>query len=708
MAIPGDSCDENDNACAGYYDRVPKNQWIFDEEFGLLRKTRKTFAKSKLADMRKAAERCHPRFLLDFFPILKWLPHYNIKENLFNDIIGGLTVGIMHIPQGMAYSSLAGAKPVNGLYTSLFPAILYMIFGTSRHVSLGVFAVVSLMSGSCNQRVSSILEKELYNETELRSLDEDMRMQTSLTILTSLTLCVGIIQIAMALLRLDFLTALLSDQIIAGFTTGASVHVFTAQLDKILGVPLPRRSGAGKLFLMYKDLLNSIFAGMANWFTFALSLSTIATLFFIKSYIDPMIKKRCRIPIPYDLFVMIIGTIVSYVVNLNSRFGVKIVGHIPTGLPSPSLPGVSLFGYIIGDAFAIAVVSFVVTVSMGKLFAKKHNYEIDVRQEFYAMGFMQIFCSAFPVWPASTALARTLVYEAAGTKTQLATVFSSILLLAVIFFIGPFIEVLPVCFLSCIIIVALKGMFMQLGTIKTLWSMSKIDCAIFVVSFAATVLYDVIEGLMIGVVFAAALLIFGIMNSKVVEIGRLSHNEGKTYFQPIEKYRDAAIRDGVCCVRFSAPLVYINAEHFKKGVESIVQLPALERRRLEDLSEREKSLRDSQKDSVCTLRSAAIVAPDLLEKKISFTEVKHEPVRAVVIDLSTVPHVDVTGAKCLIDIFKDQRIKGVNVLFAAATLEVLGRLQCVLDSADTDILSYFYPSIDDALNNVDPEPATKG
>ncbi|VDN27848.1 unnamed protein product [Cylicostephanus goldi] len=266
---------------------------------------------------------------------------------------------------------------------------------------------------------------------------------------------------------------------------------------------------------------------MANWFTFALSISTIATLFFIKSYIDPMIKKRCRIPIPYDLFVMIIGTIVSYVVNLNSRFGVKIVGHIPTGLPSPSLPGISLFGYIMGDALAIAVVSFVVTVSMGKLFAKKHNYEIDVRQEFYAMGFMQIFCSAFPVWPASTALARTLVYEAAGTKTQLATVFSSILLLAVIFFIGPFIEVLPVCFLSCIIIVALKGMF---------------------------------------------------MHSKVVEIGRLSHSEGKTYFQPIEKYRDAAIRDGVVCVRFSAPLVYINAEHFRKGVESIVELPALERR----------------------------------------------------------------------------------------------------------------------------------
>ncbi|EYC23116.1 hypothetical protein Y032_0016g3130 [Ancylostoma ceylanicum] len=710
MAILGDSCDENENACEGYYDRVPKNQCIFDEEFGLLRHTtRKTFAKNKLSKMRLAKEHCHPRFVLDFLPILKWLPRYNIKQNLINDIIGGLTVGIMHIPQGMAYSSLAGARPVNGLYTSLFPALFYMIFGTSRHASLGVFAVVSLMAGSCNLRVSNILESKASNGSLIGDLDDDIRMDTSIAILTSLTLCVGLIQIAMALLRLDFLTALLSDQIITGFTTGAAVHVFTAQLNKILGVALPRRSGAGKLIFVYKDLFSSVIAGYANWFTFAISMATIITLFLVKTYVDPLIRKKCRIPVPYDLFVMIVGTIVSALLNLRERFNVKVIGYIPTGMPTPSLPDVSLFGYVLGDALAIAIVSLVVTVSMGKLFAKKHNYEIDVRQEFYAMGFMEALTSLFPVWPSSTALARTLVYEAAGTKTQLATVFSSALLLAVIFFIGPFVEVLPVCFMSCIIIVALKGMFMQLKNIKILWRMSKSDCAIFVVSFAATVLYDVIEGLMIGVCFAAALLVFAILNAKVVEIGRLSHNEGQSYFQPIEKYRDAAISEGICCVRFSAPLVYINAEHFKKNIEEIVRLPALERRRREDENEREKSLRSSRHESGTTLRSIKIIPPESLEKKPSLASTKHEPirVRAVVIDLSTVPHIDVTGAKCLIEIFNEQQSKDVNVLCAAAPLEVLERLQCVLDTNNTDILTHFYPSIDDALNNIDSRPPAK-
>uniref|UniRef100_A0A0K0DPI7 Sulfate_transp domain-containing protein n=1 Tax=Angiostrongylus cantonensis TaxID=6313 RepID=A0A0K0DPI7_ANGCA len=167
MTTAADSSDENENISEGYYDRVPKNQarkllsflfhtnlfdstiehliieiiiCIFDEEFGLLRhSSRESSAKRKLEQMRLSRKHFHPCRLLDFLPILQWLPQYDMKKNLVNDIIGGLTVGIMHVPQGMAYSSLSGLRPVNGLYTSLFPALFYMLFGTSRHVSLGEF-----------------------------------------------------------------------------------------------------------------------------------------------------------------------------------------------------------------------------------------------------------------------------------------------------------------------------------------------------------------------------------------------------------------------------------------------------------------------------------------------------------------------------------------------------------------------------------------
>uniref|UniRef100_A0A7I4Z7K5 STAS domain-containing protein n=1 Tax=Haemonchus contortus TaxID=6289 RepID=A0A7I4Z7K5_HAECO len=654
---------------------------------------------TKLEQMFSFRKHCHPRRLLGFVPILNWLPQYNVKENLIRDIIGGLTVGIMHVPQGIAYSYLAGVQPINGLYTSLFPAFFYMFFGTSRHISLGVSAVVNLITGNCNQRVMTILETKAMKSSgsSLSGWTEEAKMHASVSIVTSLAMCVGLIQVAMALLRLDFLTAFLSDQIIGGFTTGAAVHVLTTQLNKIFGVPLPRHSGLGKLYFMYKDLIGSIFNGYANWITFGISLTIIVLLLSAKIYIDPMIKRKCNIPVPYDLFVIIIGTLISYLTNLHDRCGIKIVGTIPKGLPAPALPDVSLFRYFLSDALAISVVVLVITVSMGKLFAKKHKYEIDVRQEFYAMGFVGILSSFFPVWPASTALARSLVYEASGTRTQLATIFSTALLLAVIFFIGPLLEALPVCFLSCIVIVALKGMFMQLSTIPSLWSISRIDCTIFVVTFVATVVYDVVEGLLIGTFFAAMLLLIGIQRANVMEIGRISNNEGHSHFQPVKLNRDAEIRDGVCCVRFAAPIVYLNAERFRNNINDAIHLSKLWRRQRREESKRGKLMEFSQNESETTMRYTKVIPL----KPFSLTEPENESIRAIVIDLSAVPRIDYTGAQCLVEVFNEQRNKGITVYFAAAPLQLRVRLGSVSRRDDPGILTKFYPSIDDAWNNIE-------
>uniref|UniRef100_A0A8R1HK12 Sulfate_transp domain-containing protein n=1 Tax=Caenorhabditis japonica TaxID=281687 RepID=A0A8R1HK12_CAEJA len=340
-----------------------------------------------------------------FIPITKWLPSYSVKENLINDIIGGITVGILHVPQGMAYASLVGLKPVYGLYTSLFPSLIYMLFGTSRHVSLGVFAVVSLMSGSCNLRVTQEIVSSYGSNLTKTEIEE-----ISVNVVKSLGLAIGLIQILLFLLKANYLISYLSDQIILGFTTGAAVHVFTAQLNKIIGVALPRHTGIGKLFYIYQDLINSILDDKVNKTTLAMSLVAIAVLYIAKYHLTPALCAKTRIPIPF---------------------------------PSPALPDVTLIQKIFNDAIAIAVVSVVVTVSMGKVMAKKNGYTIDVRQEFLALGMVTSACSMFPCWPASTALARTIINENAGTKTQLSAIFSASVLTLVLFFIGPLLEHLP-------------------------------------------------------------------------------------------------------------------------------------------------------------------------------------------------------------------------------------------------------------------------
>ncbi|EFO89671.1 CRE-SULP-7 protein [Caenorhabditis remanei] len=433
----------------------------------------------------------------NFIPITMWLPSYDLKQNLINDIIGGITVGILHVPQGMAYASLVGLKPVYGLYTSLFPSLIYMFFGTSRHVSLGVFAVVSLMCGSCNLRVTQELVASSgsnLTKTEIEGISVD--------VVKSLGLAIGIIQIIMGLVKADYLISYLSDQIILGFTTGAAVHVLTAQLNKILGVALPRHTGIGKLFYIYNDLINAILEDKVNKITLTASIVAILILYIAKYHLTPALCAKTRIPIPYDLFLIVVGTAVSSFFAVNSNYHVKIVGHIPTGFPSPAVPDVKLFWKVIGDAVAIAIVSVVVTVSMGKVIAKKHNYVIDVRQEFFALGIVASFCSMFPCWPASTALARTLINDNAGTKTQISAIFAASVLTLVLFFIGPLLEHLPTCFLSCIVIVALRGMFLHLQNFVTLWKVSKYDWAIFSITFFSTVFLDVVPGLLIGTVSA--------------------------------------------------------------------------------------------------------------------------------------------------------------------------------------------------------------
>ncbi|CAJ0583666.1 unnamed protein product, partial [Mesorhabditis spiculigera] len=637
-----------------YYEEVNKNQMIFDEEFGFLQKQRKRpLLDEERYEMIK--DHLNPKPLKKYIPILEWLPNYNFKETLISDLIGGLTVGIMHVPQGMAYANLAGMKPVNGLYTSLFAPLVYMVFGTSRHVSIGVFAVVSLMVGSCNLRLTQQLYDERFPDNSSQLIDEEafenLTYDIRVEVVGSLALLVGIIQILLGLLQMDFLTSFLSDQVIIGFTTGASVHVFTAQLNKLLGVSLPRVTGIGKLFGVYSELFSSIKAGHASLSTFLISLTTILVLYIAKSCIDPIIKKKLnsRIPVPYDLLVIIFGTIFSYFLRLHSTYGIKVVGEIPTGLPSTQLPNPGLFSLMYKDALAIAVIVLVITISMGKLFAKKHNYKVDAKQEFFALGIMESLCSIFPAWPSSTALARTLVYEAAGTKTQIATVFSSLLLLTIIFFAGPLLEELPVCLLSCIIIVALRGMFKQLDQIPILWKRNKIDACSILVTFIATSALDIVEGLAIGVAFELVALIMRIQRSNFTELGHMSHQKDRDYYRSLKKYRK------------------LNLSSSEKNGES-------------------DPLRD---------RSIKLD----LEKKVSTISIKKTliQVRTVVLDISGIPFVDQMGATCLIEAFLELQKADIHLLYVAPNDGVLALVKQLEAFEKADMVNYIFPSMSDAV-----------
>uniref|UniRef100_A0A914WW38 STAS domain-containing protein n=1 Tax=Plectus sambesii TaxID=2011161 RepID=A0A914WW38_9BILA len=664
--------DLNGNDAEVSISRLAYNQEQFDVKFGLLPVDRRALREK----VRSAINRCCAPYttakgilttIINFIPILQWLPKYKWREDSSHDIVAGLTIGIMNIPQGMAYAALASVPPVYGLYTSFFAPLLYMIFGTSRHVSMGVFSVVSLMVGTARLRIlpdQAIVGSSLANGTA--PTGSVLAEYSPIEVVTTLTLAVGLVQLAMALLRLDFLTAYLSDQVVSGFSTGAACHLFAVQLNEMMGVKLPRYDGFFRLYYVLHDLATAI--PQSNLAAVIVSICSIAFLVVGKEVINPLFKKKCPIPLPFDLFLLIIATVVSHAGQFKYKYKMKVVDHIPTGIPSLSLPHFDLLPTVFRDAVEIAIVSFVVTISMGKLFAKRHRYRIDSSQELYAMGITSAVSSLFPVFPATTSLSRSLVCEAAGTKTQLNTVLSSGLLLVVILWLGPLLEPLPMCVLACIILVALKGLFMQVSELKPLWRLSKIDCIVWIFSCVITMCSDVMEGLALSVAFV---MLTVVLRSQWPQSHWLGQLPDTMLYRDVAQYDSAVEVAGIRVVRFDSPLLFNNVELFKRVVHKAARHFKLDHAGYDN-------------------NDAEIAQNDPSVKK------KSTAVRRLVIDCSGFTFIDCMGVQALKEVSAEMDAHGVTVAFACAKAPV-----CQLFEASGFYKSVpkrmFYPTIHNAV-----------
>ncbi|TKR93924.1 hypothetical protein L596_008290 [Steinernema carpocapsae] len=609
--------------------------------------------------------------LLSFFPIVDWLPKYKFRENLMYDIIGGFTVGIMHVPQGIAYAILAKVDPVVGLYTSFFPALIYMIFGTSRHNSIGSFAVVSLMTG---------LAVEQLLETHGVSLGSDAasnqtRFSETLTpvvIASTLTLSIGLVEFLMAFARLDFITTYFSDQVVSGFTTGASCHVLVAQLKDVFAIEhLPKRNESyGMVFWKIYDTIANI--SQTNWWAFGISMISIVLLIVGKEYINPLVKKHLKspVPIPFELLLVIIGTVVSGLCDWRDKLDIKVVNKIPAGFPLPSLPQFSLLPSLFVHALGIAVVIVAVHISLAKMFAKKMKYKVDPRQELYALGFTSIFAGLFPVFPSSTSLGRTMVNVEAGTKTLLSTVFSSALLVAMILYLGQWLEMLPMCVLSAIIIVALKGIFKKFADLKTLWPLSKTDFSIWVVSFVATVAWDVMPGLVVSICYALCTTVF---RTQWPRWHFLANLNGTNDFRDSERYKKVHFFNGICVFRFDSPLLFTNVERFKSTIYKAMEEwheVGYDVLQPEDLKIKISAKHLPEVSLVLSHSSTDILGMDQPSVQKSEAPNIMFPSKHFVIDCSGFTFVDYMGVNAIKEIYSEMRQKEVLVYFAAAKAPV--------------------------------------
>ena len=524
----------------------------------------KTKLKHYAAENCQCSGKCVLSAVLSFFPFIAMFRSYQWRRWLPSDIIAGLCVGVVHIPQGMGFALLTSLPPVTGLYTSFFPALVYFFFGTSNHLSMGTMALMSLMAGTVIDREVAKMDFEHPMRNGTTNLtDEPEFVQAKIGIAVSLTLMIGLFQLVMGVFRVGIIATFMSMTFISGFLTGSAVVIITSQLPGLLCLTLPRHSGMFstplRLYEVFKHITESNVAALL------MGCICLAVLIVFKEVINDRFRKKVKIPFPTELLVVVIATLVSHFAAFEKQYNVRVVTEIKQGFPTPALPPMINFENYIVDAFVIALISFTISIAMAKMMARKHCYAINTNQEMLAYGIMHSVSSFFYCFPAAQAPPRTLVHDGAGGKTQLHALVSCLMVLLVMLAVGPLFYSLPITALSAIIICALIPLLLQFKEIPFLWRVNKWDLAVWLITFLSTVVLDITMGLAIGIGFSALSLVLQTHLANGTLLRQLKDTE---YFVP-EKLAASAPSEqtldapGVKTFRFEAPLMYTNVDSFR-------------------------------------------------------------------------------------------------------------------------------------------------
>ncbi|XP_076023234.1 solute carrier family 26 member 6-like [Genypterus blacodes] len=602
--------------------------------------------------------RCSPprlkQILLSWVPVLSWLPHYSIRENAVGDLISGCSVGIMHLPQGMAYALLASLRPVYGLYTSLFPVLVYFIFGTSRHVSIGTFAVISIMVGSVTEKLAPDADFPIQNgRNGTGGVDIDARDAYRVQVSSTLSVLIGIFQLLLGLVRFGFVVTYLSEPLVRGYTTGAACHVTVSQLKYLFGVTPARFTGPLSLIYTIVDLCRLL--PQTRVPELVISLVALAVLIVVKE-INTCYRQKLPMPIPIELVVIIIATIITHFCGLPGKYNIDVVGEIPSGLQPPRAPDVNLFSKMIGDAFAIAIVGYAINISLGKTFGLKYGYKVDSNQELIALGLSNSVGGFFQCYSVTSSLSRSLVQESTGGKTQVAGVVSSIIVLITVLKIGSLFEDLPKAVLSTIVLVNLKGMFKQFTDLHLLWKTNKVDLLVWLVTFVCTILLNLDVGLAVSIGFS---MLTVIIRTQLPRYSILGHVPGTDLYVDTDTYEEAKEIPGIKIFRSSITIFYTNAELYlealqeKTGIEigklltAKKKLDTKQKRKMEKEKKKAKKQAKKQRDGDSHLPNGKLT---LREKIIQLNQNQITPEgkstlqgTAVVLNLTDTPKNGIDG-----------------------------------------------------------------
>ena len=473
--------------------------------------------------------------LYKYIPLFDWIRNYD-KSDLSGDLVAGITVGVMLIPQSMAYAVLAGLPPVYGLYASVFPMIIYGILGTSRELAVGPAAIICILI--------------VAGVSEFAEVGSDRFIQ--LAILTAFG--VGILQLAMGLLKMGFIVNFLSHPVNSGFISASALIIAVSQLESLLGLDLEKSTKVYETVAEVALRIGDIHPATA--------IMGILSLIFLISF--KFWKKR----FPAALVVVAAGIIFTWLFNLESM-GVSIVGSIPEGMPSLNATFISIadLQQLIPLILIISLVAYVQSIAIAKLMASKKGYRIDTNQELIALGAANIGGALFQAFPTTGGFSKTAVNEQSGGKSGISAITTAVLIGLTLLFLTPLFYYLPNAILAAIIISAVVGLF-DLRRMVYLWRADKRDLIMLLITFFATLIIGIEEGIAIGVVISVIAVIYSTTRPPTAELGRLGTTRN---FRNVNRYHTATTWEDILVYRFDSALYFANVEYFQDSLENLVQ-----------------------------------------------------------------------------------------------------------------------------------------
>ncbi|XP_063414995.1 prestin-like [Mytilus trossulus] len=594
-------------------------------------------------------------------PIIQNLKQYNLRKYLVSDILSGITVGIMQIPQGMAFGLLTTLPPICGMYTAFFGPLTYFFLGSSRHLSVGAVAVVSLMMASVID--VAMQENNLYTVTEssTNTSIDDIINKRKIEIATSVSFVSGLFMIILGKLKFGLISTYMSEQLVSGFTAAVAIHITTSQAKHIFGISVPQHNGIFKVIKTWIDVCYNI--PSTNFATLITTVICFIILYLVKVQINMRFKSRLKMPIPIELIIISIATGIAHFAEFNQRFNINILKDIPAGLPSPVLPNPVIATDYIADAFIIGIVAFTHSVSGARLLARKHNYKIDPNQELVASGAGSVVCSIFSGYINAGSLSRTMVLDGTNGKSQIACLVGCVIVIIMILAIGPLFYSLPKCVLSAVIIINLRTMFIQILEVPSLWRTSKYDFVIWMVTFLTSSILDVDIGIASSLIFSLLTVSLRTQSPSSYTLGFV----GKTnQLKSVDRYDPVITPENVRIVQFQAPIYFANADIFVKSVVKLTGIdPVKARKKQKHFNQIETNISPIDVTDNCDLTMQ-------IESKMSEKFV--DDVEIVILDFSGVNFIDIVGIKALKRVYTDYKSIGIEVCIASCNDSVISMM----------------------------------